>query len=307
MHVESSRLARVRAHEASPALFLALALAALGTLYLVVTTGAVVRLTASGLGCENWPRCGDTPFPEKNGHALIEFSNRVVALVTMGCTLAAWLAARRVRSLPRPLVWLSLAVFLGTFAQIPLGGLTVIFELHPLLVMAHFLLALAVLAVAVVAVLEAWSFLRGRAAPLAPPALRRLGLMLAAACLVLVVTGAFATAAGPHPGGEDIRRLGSLPDAVAVHVRAAAAFGIGFLVLLGYLAAHRARTPILFRSALVLLALLLAQMAVGEIQWRAQLPWWLVLVHVSLAAAIWAGTVGLVAALWRPPAPLARA
>ena len=306
MHVESSRLARARTREVSPPLFLALALAALGTLYLVITTGAVVRLTASGLGCENWPRCGDTPFPEKSGHAVIEFSNRVVALVTMACTLAAWLAARRVRSLPRPLVRLTLAGFLGTFAQIPLGGLTVIFELHPLLVMAHFLLALLVLATAVVAVIEGWSFVRGRAAPLASRALRRLGLVVAAACFALVVSGTFATAAGPHPGGEDIRRLGSLPDAVALHVRVAAAFGLAFLVLFAYLAAHRARSPLLFRFALGVLALLVAQAAVGEIQWRTQLPWWLVLVHVCLAAAIWAGTVGLVAALWRPPAPLVR-
>ena len=306
MHVESSRLARARTHEVSPALFLALALAALGTLYLVITTGAVVRLTASGLGCENWPRCGDTPFPEKSGHAVIEFSNRVVALVTMACTLAAWLAARRVRALPRRLVWLTLAGFLGTFAQIPLGGLTVILELHPLLVMAHFLLALLVLAAAVVAVIEGWGFVRGRAAPLASPALRRGSLVVAAACFALVVSGTFATAAGPHPGGDDIRRLGSLPDAVELHVGVAAAFGLAFLVLFAYLAAHRARSPLLFRSALAVLALVVAQAVVGEIQWRTQLPWWLVLVHVSLAAAIWAGTVALVAALWRPPAPLVR-
>ena len=58
-------------------------------------------------------------------------------------------------------------------------------------------------------------------------------------------------------------------------------------------------------GALALLGLLLVQMAVGEIQWRNELPWGVVLVHVALAAAIWAWTVGLVAALWRPPAALA--
>ena len=56
----------------------------------------------------------------------------------------------------------------------------------------------------------------------------------------------------------------------------------------------------------MLLALLLLQMAVGEIQYRNQLPWWLVLVHVGLAAAVWAWTVGLATALWRTPAPLVR-
>ena len=305
-HAEPPVVARARWSALSPAALVKATLAALASLYLVVTTGAVVRLTASGLGCENWPRCGDTPFPETGGHALIEFSNRVVALLAMGCTLAAWLVARRAAGRRRHLVALTFAAFAGTVAQIPLGGLTVIFELHPLLVMAHFLLALVVLAVSLIAVLEAWSLLRGRGAPLAPPRLLRLSLLFAASCLALVVTGAFATAAGPHPGGEEIRRLGILTEAVYVHVRATAVFGVAFLVVFAYLYRHRRRSPLLFRAAAALLALLLTQMAVGEIQWRSELPWWLVLVHVALAAAIWTGTVGIVAALWRPPAPLVR-
>jgi heme A synthase len=56
--------------------------------------------------------------------------------------------------------------------------------------------------------------------------------------------------------------------------------------------------------ALGLLGLLVVQMAVGEIQWRSELPWGVVLVHVALAGAIWAWTVGFVTVLWRPPAPL---
>jgi heme A synthase len=86
-----------------------------------------------------------------------------------------------------------------------------------------------------------------------------------------------------------------------VHVRASAAFGIGFLVLLVYLWRGRPRTDRLLRVAWALLGLLLVQMAVGEIQYRNELPWWLVLVHVSVAAAIWATTVALVTLMWRPP------
>jgi heme A synthase len=63
---------------------------------------------------------------------------------------------------------------------------------------------------------------------------------------------------------------------------------------------------VLVPGAAILLALLLVQMAVGELQWRNQLPWWLVLIHVGLAAAVWAWTVGLVAALWRTPRTLTR-
>jgi heme A synthase len=94
-----------------------------------------------------------------------------------------------------------------------------------------------------------------------------------------------------------VRRLGNLLDAVYVHVRATAVFGVGFALLLGWLARRRHR---LLPLALALLGLLLVQMAVGEIQWRSELPWGVVLVHVAVAAAIWATTVLLVYLLWRP-------
>jgi cytochrome c oxidase assembly protein subunit 15 len=299
-------LARALPREMSPARFLRLALVSLGALYLVVATGAVVRLTGSGLGCDNWPRCGTTPFPEKGGHALIEFGNRMVALAAIGCTLWIWLAAGRTVGLPRWVRWAALGTFAGSVGQIPLGGLTVIFDLHPLLVMAHFLLAMVVLGLAVVVAIEAWSTVQGTAPPLEPRWWRWFAVVGVAACLVLVVTGAVVTAAGPHSGGEDIRRLGvEVVDVVYVHVRATAVFGIGLLVGAWFLTRSRRRYPGLFRWALGLLALLVVQMAVGEIQYRNALPWWLVLVHVSLAAAIWGATVAIVWAAWRPPAPLA--
>lgn len=305
MHVETTRLGRIRAFEVSPELFRKAAFAALAAIFVVVTTGAVVRLTASGLGCDNWPRCGDTPFPEKSGHAFIEFGNRVVALFTIGFTLVAWLASRRVAGLARWAQRLALAMFVGNVAQIPLGGLTVIFDLNPALVMTHFLLALAVLGGAVVLALEAHRLQAGGTAPLVPRELRLLALVLAASCLVLVVTGAFATAAGPHSGGSDIRRLGSPLRSVYVHMGATAVFGCVFVFLLGYLAARRSRSPRLFAAALGLLGLLVVQVAVGETQYHSDLPWWLVLVHVSLAAGVWGGTVALATLFLRPPASFA--
>ncbi len=306
MHVESSRLARIRAFEVTPELFRKAALAALAAIFLVVTTGAVVRLTASGLGCDNWPRCGSTPFPEKGGHAFIEFGNRVIALFTIGFTGVAWLASRRVAGLPRWVPQLALAVFVGNVVQIPLGGLTVVFHLNPLLVMAHFLLALLVLAGAVVVALEAEGLARGRSEPLVPRELRLLGLVLAGACLTLVVTGTFATAAGPHPGGSNVHRLGVALRSVYIHAGAAGVFCCAFLFTLGYLAARRERTGRLLPAALALLAVLGLQVVIGEAQYQTGLPWWLVLVHVSLAAAVWAGTVALAVLFWRPPASIAR-
>ena len=124
----------------------------------------------------------------------------------------------------------------------------------------------------------------------------------------LVVTGAVATASGPHPGAdEDVKRLGlEIADTVYVHVRVAAAFGFGVLFIGWFLWRLRDRYPGMFRLWGALLAVLVAQAILGEVQYRTALPWGLVLVHVFLAAAIWALTIALAYALWRPPAALAR-
>ena len=224
------------------------------------------------------------------------------ALFPIVLSLLTWIAVRKTPGLGRWVVWTAALVFLGTIAQAPLGLLTIRLDLHPLMVATHFLLALVVLAGAMVVVVEAWGNARGRVESPAPMWLKLAGLVLALACGVLVVTGTLSTAAGPHPGDSaEIKRFWNLLDAVWIHVRATAAFGITFLLLLGWIVRNRERAGVLAPGAVVLLVLLLVQMAVGELQYRNQLPWWLVLIHVGLATAVWAWTVGLVAALWRTP------
>jgi cytochrome c oxidase assembly protein subunit 15 len=187
---------------------------------------------------------------------------------------------------------------------------TIILDLHPLAVMSHFLLAMVVLGLSIVVPLEAWGGLSGRVPAFEPAWARHVvtwaGLPLAA---TLVVTGAVATASGPHPGAEKgVDRLGvSIVDTVYVHVRVAAAFGIGFLILGAFLWRARRALPGLLRVWVALLVVLVAQMIVGEVQYRNALPWGLVLVHVFLAATIWTLAVALTYLLWRPPAALAAA
>jgi heme a synthase len=295
-------LARVRT--LSPPAFLRLSVASCVAIFLVVTSGAFVRLTGSGLGCENWPQCGDRPYPEQGFHAFVEFGNRIVALVGLVLTLVTWIGATRVPGLPRGARLSALAAFLVTVAQIPMGAITIAVDLHPLAVMTHFLLAMVVLGLAVVVALEAWRLVAGGGAPAGPSWLRNLvvwgGIPV---CAALVVTGAVATASGPHPGAdEDVERLGlEIADTVYVHVRVAAAFGLGVLFIGWFLWRLRDRHPALMQIWWALLAVLVAQAVVGEIQYRTALPWGLVLVHVFLAAAIWAASVALAYALWRPP------
>jgi cytochrome c oxidase assembly protein subunit 15 len=302
-HAET-RAVRLTRRELTATRFRKLALASAVSLFVIVTSGATVRLTGSGLGCEGWPGCSPgAVFPEKDYHSFVEFGNRLVSVFPILLSLATAVGAVFIRGLPRWAKLTAWAAALGTLAQAPLGLLTVRLDLDPVAVMAHFLLAMVVLAAAVVVVLEARRLEVGAAAPLVPKWARVAGIGFAMLGLGLVVSGTVVTAAGPHAGDPDVvDRLWRLDDAVWLHVRVTAAFGIALLGVLWYLR----RTP-LIRAGLVVLALVLVQMAVGEIQWRSSLPWWLVLVHVTLATGIWAATVWLVTLLWRPSAATARA
>src|SRR5581483_6737398 len=215
-----------RALELSPAQFRRIAAWAVGWLILIIATGATVRLTGSGLGCRHWPGCQPGDFFPQNArgyHPYVEFGNRVVASLTVLTTLVCAVASLRTRGLARGVKVLAWIVFAGTLAQAPLGAITIHYDLNPWLVLTHLLVSLAVLGLGVVVLLEALRHLRGSAPALALPA-RLAGAVLAAAVGVLVVTGTLATAAGPHPGSTAVRRVGSFQPAVALHVRATAAF-----------------------------------------------------------------------------------
>jgi cytochrome c oxidase assembly protein subunit 15 len=287
-----ARSTRLRSLTITPAAFELFAYAALAALFLIVVSGATVRLTGSGLGCENWPSCGETFLPPKDYNAYVEFGNRVAGFVVGVTTLAAAVAAFRVPGMPRWLLWSAVALPFTVLAQGVLGGITVLLELHPLIVMGHFLLSLVALAVAVVVVLGARDLARGGVEE-EPIGSAWLALALVPAAAALVVSGTLVTAAGPHSGGEEIVRFGNLVEAVHIHIGATAVFGIAFLTLLGLLVFERRRARVELGLAVAVLGLLLAQMVVGEIQWREALPWGLVLLHVTLATAVWVFVITL--------------
>jgi cytochrome c oxidase assembly protein subunit 15 len=286
MDASAQPLARLRGVAFSPQALRRLTLLNAVMLVLIVATGATVRLTGSGLGCEHWPGCEPHRFQPKSFHSYIEFSNRVFAFFTILVTLLTWMLARGHRRL-------AFLTFFGTLLQAPLGALTVHFGLNPWLVLSHFLLSVVVLTLGVVLALE----VRGRERTQLPAWVPRLGLLVAVAGGVLILSGTLATAAGPHPGSTVVRRLWSFQPAIYWHVRATAIFGIAFAILLVWLIRHRAPQV---RWAYVLLALLVVQMVIGEIQYRTHLPWWLVLGHVTLAVTVWAALTAFVFSLWRP-------
>jgi cytochrome c oxidase assembly protein subunit 15 len=301
MAVETSRLDRFRAIGLSRAAFRRLAVLSVVMLFAIVSTGATVRLTASGLGCEHWPGCqAGNPFPASGFHSYIEFGNRMVAGLTIVVTLVVALGAFLTPGIERRTLWLAGAVFLGTLVQAPLGAITVYLNLHPLIVMPHLLLSMLLLGGAVIVLLDALRLERGEGRPALPNELRRFVPLLPAACFGLLLSGAFATAAGPHSGGDEVARFGTLDVALVFHAASVAAFGLGLVFLLGYLAARRDRSPLALRGAAAVVLLTLIQMGLGELQYRTHLPWGLVLAHVAVSAAVWSGTVALASLIRRP-------
>ena len=273
-------------------------------LVVIVASGATVRLTGSGLGCPKWPTCTNQHALPQSYHSYIEFTNRLISAVTIFTTLALVVAARLTRGLGRRARRLATAVFVGTLAQAPLGAITVYYDLNPYLVITHLLLSFTLVSLAVLTLLEASRLVRGEGAPL--PAIARVaGLVLVAAVTVLAVSGTASTAAGRFPGSSGtqvVPRLGTFYPAVYWHVRAVAAFGIVFLALAAWAWTRRSAYPWLLRGCAGLLAILAAQMTIGEVQYRTygDVPWWLVLLHVAAAATLVAWTVGVAARLWRP-------
>jgi heme a synthase len=277
----------------------------LGLLWLVVATGALVRLTASGLGCPHWPTCdANQVLPADSRHALIEFSNRVISGVAMlAAVFTSWISYK-LRGWDG-VTGAGVIAAAGTVFQVPLGAITVAFHLNPMLVMTHFLLAMVVVSFATWMTVQLWRRADDpRTAP-APVPIVRLGAWLAAtACVVLVTSGAFVTAAGPHPGSTatPIKRLGNFYWATWMHVRVATAFALLLLALTVWLW-RNARGTLALRLAGVTCVIAAAQAGVGEYQYRNGLPWQVIAVHVSLAATLLVAMVSLATLVGDDPQP----
>ena len=274
---------------------------AMALLWIIIPSGGIVRLTDSGLGCTDWPLCENTSvIPAMDANAWIEYTNRMLSGVVMLTVVlsAIVIAASRYTTVGTRVAAIIAAV--ATVGQVPLGAITVYFELHPLLVASHFVLSLVALGAGVIAFLGADDVMRGvrRAAARGAAWLAALG---ALALSTTLVTGVLTTSAGPHSGDPDvIKRYGSLDAAAYWHVRAVIVLGV-----VGIIIAILARTRRADRGfvvpALLFIPLFVAQVIIGEVQWRTQLPWEVVVFHVGVAGLVWG--VG-VAALWRLARPV---
>ena len=286
---------------------------ALAMLVLIVFSGAGVRLTGSGLGCPDWPDCRGTFLPELSTHVWIEYGNRLLSgLVGVSC-VAAGVLVFRVRPFRRDLVAPAVAIGSGVVAQGLLGGLTVLLDLKWQVVIAHYLLSMALLLAGAILL---WRIVQpSRTAP-ADRLLALATRALVAYGGIVIVAGTFATAAGPHAGGagtgDIVARLdafgaGTLRTLIHVHGHMATAMGVAAL-LLWSVARHRRADRTHMRALTAVCLLMAAQGIVGLVQYHNALPAELVWVHASLPAVMWVVLVwswaaaGPVAAVQRAPA-----
>ena len=270
---------------------------ALWALTAIVVTGVSVRLTGSGLGCEDWPTCSEDRFvADLEYHALVEFVNRlftgVVAIAVIGAVLGSW----RRRPRRTDLIVLSLGLVAGVLAQVGLGALLVLSELDPRFTMGHFLLSMALLWNAAVLDVRARSDAITTGAPGRPrgstpgerPADGTSRLMLWAVLVVggaLLVTGTLVTGAGPHAGDTRAERLPLLVREVARIHSIVALILLGMVVWTWWrLRASGSAGHVRMGRIAVLLAV---QGAVGYTQYFTGVPVLLVGVHVTLASITW--------------------
>jgi cytochrome c oxidase assembly protein subunit 15 len=271
-----------------------LAYASLAALSLIVFTGALVRLTDSGLGCPTWPRCYGHVYPPVSLHPLIEFGNRALSGFVGVITGVVLIAALRLKPFRKDLAWLSAALPAGVVGQAVLGGFTVREKLAPGFVMSHFLLSMVIL---IFAFWLAWraTYAQG----VRPRTTDRLLVWsvrgLALLCALTLFAGTAATAAGPHSGGnvgQHIKRLtiegpDTLQWAVHQHATIAALLGV-FTILVWLLKRQRTAGALDPLEPLTVLGILIAaQGLVGSVQYELKLPAEMVWVHVVLATLTW--------------------
>lgn len=263
---------------------------------LIMSTGAAVRVSGSGLGCPTWPKCtGDSLVPTRTAdhpavNMAIEFGNRLLTFLVLAIGAAVFVAALRLRPRRRDLMRLAAVQPLSVVAQVIVGGIVVLTDLDPVAVSAHFLISPALLAAA--------TALWVRSCEGDEPSRRLvrdelvwLTRALVAVVFVLLIAGTVVTGTGPHAGDAKAPRFGFDIEQVAqLHADIVwATVGLTFALLLGLrLTNAPGRVQ---RRALELLAVEMAQGVIGYVQYFTGVPGPLVVLHVLGSALVWIATL----------------
>ena len=287
----------------------------------IIVTGAAVRLSGSGLGCSDWPTCeNDQLVAEVDDiHAMVEFVNRVITGFVALAVMIAVLGSLFRTPKRKDLIYLSLGLVLGVIVQILVGALVVKEHLPPNLVIAHFLISMLLVWNAVELDYRSSLTIR-QIRRSARGSLEKLSDFLVLCGTIVLVTGTIVTGSGPHSGSEsqqtkealdaeipsmnlsvsdlEVERLPfDVPDVTRVHGISMILFLLIMLIVLLKIKTDR---PTSLPQAQNLLVAIIAQAAIGYIQYFSNVPALLVGFHVAGATLIWILTLRLRLSLHLP-------
>jgi cytochrome c oxidase assembly protein subunit 15 len=250
-----------------------------------------VRVTSSGLGCSEWPRCTPDSFvPIDTGHAAlnaaIEFGNRTLTFIVLAVAVITFVAFLRAEPRRRDLVRLAAIIPFGVLGQGVVGGITVWTDLHPASVAAHFLLSMVMVFITVAL------YVRSREPEGVPrvsvnPMLHTLSIGLVVIGFLLLVAGTVVTGTGPPGGAAPAPRWGFVLETVTKLHSALAWLTLACAVLAAVLAFRTGAGRPARTSSLLLVAVVVGQGVVGYVQYALALPEGLVVLHVLGSALTW--------------------
>jgi heme a synthase len=282
-----SVMSKVRAWRVTDRQVRLCALVTLVFVAVIIVTGGAVRLTGSGLGCAQWPKCSAGRLIDaSNWHQAIEQINRLITGLIAVPIIATIVAMVRRVDRRRDLTLLASSLFLWLVLEAVVGGIVVRTHLHPVAVASHFMLGLAGLVVAVV--------LHHRTSEAAGPYRATVGApvvtlvrVVAALAVVVMALGTVVTGTGPHSGDERaVHRFGFLLSSVArVHSLAVWCF-VASLVVLFRRTRNTADFAAIGRALQAIAFAAVVQGAIGYVQYASKLPALLVAMHLAGAVAV---------------------
>jgi heme a synthase len=279
-------------------MFRAFSIAAAVAAFLVVVLGSWVRINGAGMTCPDWPLCHGALIPSLAGGVVLEWSHRLLALITGVLVLPAlwtgWQARKRIGGVPMALAYIG-AVFL---IQVALGGLTVALSNTPWSVVVHWGTAMLLLggltALALLAIVAPYRV------TIRHSLLGGVLTVCAVLAFLTMLAGSFVSSSGAGlacttlPGCDGGSWTGAAPAQMAQMTHRWIAAGcFGFATLAAYIAAFgttaRVRSATLLAFALIVLQVMLG---FANVAW--QLPTALREAHAANACAVF---VAFVAAL----------
>jgi heme a synthase len=259
----------------------------------IIVTGAIVRLTGSGLGCPTWPDCAPGSLIPVAGqvegfHKYIEFGNRTLTFLVLAISIALFVFS--LLNEKRNIIIWSFLPLIGTLLQAVLGGITVLTGLHPATVMAHFLLSIVLVGISV----KIYDYFNNQKTFKAlPKIVDNYVKIVTLVGLAVIILGTITTGSGPHSGDEIAARFNFDIRVIAwLHADSVLLF-VGLIVGLLVISRINKESKHIYKITRTLFIICLVQGFIGYVQWFSDLPWILVSFHVIGAVITWIAITNL--------------